>query len=316
MAATTTTTTTVTTTTNGVSNTVTTTNTSSGSSASSSASYWLISYTMQKGETVSGVCNTLGINFDTYSSLIKSVNGISSWNKVSAGKTIYLPTTTAPVSGTSCYAVMSHTIAKGETATSICKAYGTSYSAVQKLISGLNPNSNMNSLKAGATLLVPVPTVITSTTTASTTTSSSSTVVAGTNTTTTGTTNTNTNTGSTGSTTKTYKLSTGTVTDGTIGFTVNGKSVTTAAAGSKVHITVTPGSYKALSSLTLTRADGSKATTISDGEFTMPESDVTVSATFSSGRYIGTSSNGGTVQLTLNGVEVSHAVKGARFRSM
>jgi hypothetical protein len=46
----------------------------------------------------------------------------------------------------------------------------------------------------------------------------------------------------------------------------------------------------------------------------MPESDVTVSATFSSGRYIGTSSNGGTVQLTLNGVEVSHAVKGAKVQ--
>jgi hypothetical protein len=317
MAATTTTTTTVTTTTNGVSNTVTTTSTSSNS-ASASASYWLISYTMQKGETVSGVCNSLGINFESYKDTIKTLNGISSWSKVSAGKTIYLPTTTAPATGTSCYAVMSHSVAKGETATAICKAYGTSYSAVQSLIGKLNPNANMNNIKAGSTLLVPVPTVITSTSSATTTTvASSGSVVSGTTgTTSTGTTSTGTSsTGTSGSSSsKTYKLSTGTVTDGSISFTVNGKTATTAAAGAKVHINVAPGSYKALSSLSLTRADGSKATTISDGVFTMPESDVTVSATFTSGHYIGTSSKGGTVLLTLNGVEVSHAVKGAKVK--
>jgi hypothetical protein len=246
------------------------------------------------------------------------VNGISSWNKVSAGKTIYLPTTTAPVSGTSCYAVMTYTVAKGDTAYSICQNYGTSYSAVQSVMSKLNSSANLSSIKAGSTLLVPVPTVITSTTTSS----SSSTTTTTTGTTTTGTTTTGTTTSgttttgtsSTNSTTKTYTLSTGTVTDGSVSFTVNGKTVTSAAAGAKVHITVTPGSYKALSSLTMTRADGSTAPTISDGEFTMPASNVTVSATFSSGRYIGTSSSGGTVQLTLNGVEVSHAVKGAKVK--
>ena len=48
-------------------------------------SYYLIKYQMRSGDTVADVCNSLGVNFGTYSSMIKDINGIGNWNNVKAG---------------------------------------------------------------------------------------------------------------------------------------------------------------------------------------------------------------------------------------
>ena len=89
--------------------------TSTSGNVSGNVAYWLVPYTMQKGETVVGVCNTLGISFSAYADQIKKINNISSWNRVAAGKTLLLPTSVSPAAGISCYAVIAHKVTQGET---------------------------------------------------------------------------------------------------------------------------------------------------------------------------------------------------------
>jgi len=263
--------------------------------------YWLISYTMQKGETVAGVCNTLGISFSAYGDQIKSLNNISSWSKVAAGKTLLLPSATAPTAGTSCYAVVAHYVSKGETTYNICQNYGINYNANTSLLQGLNPKVSLTNVKYGTTLLVPVPTVVT---TGSTIGGNAGTVVKpGTGTTT------NNGNAVTG---KTYKLSNGTVSGGKINFQVNGVTVTAATAGSKVTVVPVANSGKAIESYKVVYADGSAVLPVSKGSFTMPECDVRVDATFSSGyNLIASPSSHGSVSFTVNGVATTTAVKGA-----
>ena len=101
--------------------------TTTGTTTGASVAYYLIPYTMQRGETVLSVCNSLGINFTNNASLIQTVNGIKSWNNVKAGDTVLLPVTKTPAVGTTCYAVTAHKVASGETTYAICQKYGINY---------------------------------------------------------------------------------------------------------------------------------------------------------------------------------------------
>lgn len=278
----------------------------SGTASSVNAAYWLIPYTMQKGETVAGVCNVLGISFATYSEQIKTINNISKWSKVAAGKTLLLPSASAPAAGTSCYAVVAHQIQKGETTYSICNEYGVSYNANMSLMQTLNKGTSLTNIKYGRTLYVPVATVAGSSSSGST--SGSGTVISG------GSSSSGSTSGSGSSTTKTYKLSTGTVTNGKISFTVNGKTVTSAAAGSTVTIVASPDSMCGLKSVSLKYADGSAVPKITDSTFTMPACDVVVNATFEKGYYMGPISAHGSVTLyNANNVATTTAAKGTEI---
>ena len=279
----------------------------SGTASSVNAAYWLIPYTMQKGETVAGVCNVLGISFATYSEQIKTINNISKWSKVAAGKTLLLPSASAPAAGTSCYAVVAHQIQKGETTYSICNEYGVSYNANMSLMQTLNKGTSLTNIKYGRTLYVPVATVAGSSSSGST--SGSGTVISGGGSSSSGSTS-----GSGSSTTKTYKLSTGTVKNGKISFTVNGKTVTSAAAGSTVTIVASPDSMCGLKSVSLKYADGSAVPKVTDSTFTMPSCDVVVNATFEKGYYMGPISAHGSVTLyNANNIATTTAAKGAEI---
>lgn len=296
------------------SGTVVNTGSSSGSTGnvSGNVAYWLIPYTIQRGETVVGVCNTLGISFNTYSSQIMKINNISSWNKVAAGKTLLLPTAVKPAAGISCYAVIAHKVAQGETTYGICQNYGISYTSNASLMQALNPSVNFNFIKYNTTMLVPVPTVITAGTTGGTTSGG---------TTSGGTTSGNTNSGSTnsgtGSSTKTYTISASSNGGGSVSFTVNGKSATAAAAGSTVTIKANPQSNKTLESVKVVYADNSAVLPVNNGTFTMPECNVRVEAKFGTGYLVSavaSPSGGGSTSITVDNVSVTHAVKGATVK--
>lgn len=288
----------------------------SGSTSTSgvNAAYWLIPYTMQKGETVAGVCNTLGISFATYSEQIKTINNISKWSKVAAGKTLLLPSASAPAAGTSCYAVVAHQIQKGETTYSICNQYGISYNANASLMQTLNKGTSLTNIKYGKTLYVPVATVAgSSSSTGSGSSSSGSGSGSGSSSSGSGS---SSSSGSGSSTTKTYKLSTGTVKNGKISFAVNGKTVTSAAAGSTVTIVASPDSMCGLKSVTLKYADGSAVPKVTDSTFTMPACDVVANATFEKGYYMGVIFKDGKGSAELyneNGVATTTAAKGAEI---
>ena len=277
--------------------------TSTSGNVSGNVAYWLVPYTMQKGETVVGVCNTLGISFSAYADQIKKINNISSWNRVAAGKTLLLPTSVSPAAGISCYAVIAHKVTQGETTYGICQNYGISYTSNSSLLQSLNPSVNFNFIKYNTTMLVPVPTVITAGGSTSGGTSSGGTTSGG------------TTSGGTSSSTKTYSIKSSSSGGGSVSFTVGGKAVTAASAGSTVTIKSNPEAYKTLESLRVVYADNSAVLPVTNGTFTMPQCDVKVEATFGTGYLVGPAVTGsGTLSCTVNNVPVTHAVKGATVK--
>lgn len=284
---------------------------------SGNVAYWLIPYTIQSGETITGVCNTLGISFSSYADLIKSINNISSWNRIPAGKTLLLPTAVKPAAGISCYAVMAHQVTQGETTYGICQNYGISYTSNTSLLQTLNPKVSLTNIKYNTTLLVPVPTVITAGGSNNGGSTSGGNNNGGS---TSGGSNNGGSTsggGNTGSSTKTYAIKSSTSGGGSLSFTVNGKTATAAAAGATVTIKANPNSYKTLDSIKVTTSDKSAVISVNNGSFTMPESDVQVTATFNDGYLVGKGYWGdgsGSLTCTVNNIPVDFAVKGATVK--
>ena len=269
--------------------------------------YYLVPYTMSVGENVSGVCNSLGVNFNIFSPFIKQVNGISDWSKVRAGQTLIIPTPVCPSVGTTCYGVMQHKVTGSDTAYGIATSNGVNYNANKTLLEVLNQTNNLASLTAGQWFYYPVPLTVsvpgtgnpgsTATTTTTTTTTDGN-----------GTTTTTTTT-----TAKLYKLTSGmSASDGTMLFYVNNQAVTAAPAGAKVTIVTDAKSGKAIQSLTVKQSDGKADLHLTADTFIMPSCDVRVDTEIKSGHDINISANySGKASASVNNVTVQAAVKGA-----
>ena len=117
-------------------------------------SYYLAQHTLQYGETVSGVCAALGVDFSSNDATIRKINNITNYNYMMPGKVILIPTKTVPGSG-SYYKIMAHKIVSGDTLYALCASYGLDYYAYSKLISLLNPNAAYYNLLPGNILYMP-----------------------------------------------------------------------------------------------------------------------------------------------------------------
>lgn len=297
----------------------TTTGTVSAAKGSDSVAYYLIPYTIQRGETVAGICNSLGISFTNYADQIKKLNNISSWNKVAAGKTLLLPSPKAPAVGTTCYQVVAHKIGSGETAYNMAASYGVDYGQNTKLLQALNNTSNLAKVKAGSTFYIPVATTITASSTGNT----GSTGNSG-NSGNTGSSDNNNNSGNNSgnnnsgnnSSTKKYSITPNINTAyGTMTFYVNNTAVSSAAAGDKVTVDVNTTDGKAISSLVVKHADGSADVKLEGNTFIMPGCNVRVDAEINSGYDIDIESNYPTITAaTVSGVSASSASQGANVK--
>ena len=303
--------------TTGITGTATTGNTAYATTSTLSTSnnvqtadllgYYLVPYTMSVGDTVSGVCNSLGVNFNVFQSFIKQVNDISSWNKVRAGQTLIIPTPVKPAVGTTCYGVMVHNVTNNDTAYSITSNAGVNYNANKKLLEALNQTSNLGAIKTGQKFFYPVPMTVsvpgTGNPGSTATTTTTTTVTDGNGTTVTQTT----------TTAKLYKLiSNMNSADGTMLFYVDNKPVTAAPAGAKVTIETDTATGKAVQGLTV-KHDGDKADLHLTGDsFIMPSCDVRVDAAIRSGHDITITSNySGKAAASVGGISVQSAIKGA-----
>ncbi len=272
-----------------------------------SLAYYLVPYTMSAGENVSGVCNSLGVNFNIFSPFIKQVNGISDWTKVRAGQTLIIPTPVCPSVGTTCYGVMQHKVGGSDTAYGIASSNGVNYNANKTLLEVLNQTNNLANLTAGQWFYYPVPLTVSVPgtgnpgSTATTTTTTTTTDGNGTTTTTSTTTS------------KLYKLTSGmSASDGTMLFYVNSQAVTAAPAGAKVTIVTDTKSGKAIQSLTVKQSDGKADFLLTNDSFIMPACDIRVDASVKTGHDINIEANySGKAMATVGGVTVMSAVKGA-----
>ena len=303
--------------TTGITGTATTGNTAYATTSTLSTSnnvqtadllgYYLVPYTISAGETVSGVCNSLGVNFNVFQSFIKQVNDISSWNKVKAGQTLIIPTPVKPAVGTTCYGVMVHNVTNNDTAYSITSNAGVNYNANKKLLEALNQTSNLGAIKAGQKFFYPVPMTVsvpgTGNPGSTATTTTTTTVTDGNGTTVTQTT----------TTAKLYKLiSNMSSADGTMLFYVNNQPVTAAPAGAKVSVETNTASGKAVQGLTVKHSDGKADLNLSGDTFIMPSCDVRVDASIKTGHDITIISNySGKATASVGGISVQSAIKGA-----
>ena len=284
----------------------------SAAKGSDTVAYYLIPYTIQRGETVAGICNSLGISFSNYADQIKKLNNISSWNKVAAGKTLLLPSPKAPAVGTTCYQVVAHKIGSGETAYNMAASYGVDYGQNTKLLQALNNTSNLAKVKAGSTFYIPVATTITASSTGNTgsTGNSGNSGSSGNNN------NSGNNNSGNNSSTKKYSITPNINTAyGTMTFYVNNATVSSAAAGDTVTVDVNTTDGKAISSLVVKHADGSADVKLEGNTFIMPGCNVRVDAEIQSGYDIDIESNYPTITAAaVNGVSASSASQGANVK--
>lgn len=122
--------------------------------------YYIISYTMQRGDTVSSLLKTWGMSFKTYSQQILNLNNLSDFNHISAGRTLYLPVNKIELTNDKTLTVLEHTIKSGDTAYSICRSYGMDYNKALSTLKLLNPNVDFAKIKVGQKLYIPVGGVV------------------------------------------------------------------------------------------------------------------------------------------------------------
>lgn len=96
-------------------------------------------YTVQSGDTLSGIAAKFGTNYQTLASL----NGISNPNLIYVGQVLQV---TGSASNSSVY----YTVQSGDNLSSIASRYGTSYQS----IAALNGLANPNLIYAGQTLKI------------------------------------------------------------------------------------------------------------------------------------------------------------------
>ncbi len=117
-------------------------------------SYFLAQHTLQYGETVSGVCAALGIDFDKEDQRIRQINDIVNYNGMLAGSVVLLPTAATPSNG-SYYRVMEHVIQAGDTVYGLCGLYGLNFYNYSALIQRLNNRENLATFYPGEKLYMP-----------------------------------------------------------------------------------------------------------------------------------------------------------------
>lgn len=242
--------------------------------------YYLVPHTMGSGETVIGVCASLGTLYSNRNAkIIKAVNGLSDWTTLRAGSTYLFPVVNDPAPGTACKAVYLHKVVSGDTAYSICNAGGISYSNNVKTIQAVNPDLNLSKIKAGNDFYYPVDIIFSAvpTVTDNSTNSSGGNAASGSGAV--------PSSGSSLPNTKSYKL-TANMDSGSVLFYVNGKAVTTAAAGEKVSVVATTDKGKTVQSMTVKHLDGKADLLLTGDTFIMPQCDVRVDVVVTNGHTV------------------------------
>lgn len=118
-------------------------------------SYYLAQHVLQSGETVSGICAALGMDYNQVIDTIQSLNDIANFNYMLPGKTLLIPMKSVPTSG-SYYKVMVHTMVSGDTVYSLCTKYGLDYYTYESMLQKLNNRTNMTTFYVGEIIYLPL----------------------------------------------------------------------------------------------------------------------------------------------------------------
>ncbi|MBR0039987.1 MAG: LysM peptidoglycan-binding domain-containing protein [Oscillospiraceae bacterium] len=113
---------------------------------------YMVPYVVKAGETIYGICQANGIDFNRYVNLIMKASGITYATNLHTGDVIFLPSGSTASGSVS---VVAHTVAGGETVYGICQTLGVDYNACYNMIVALNPTKNLNAIHTGDVLYFP-----------------------------------------------------------------------------------------------------------------------------------------------------------------
>lgn len=237
----------------------TTTTSAVGLLAGDTVSYYMFDYVVKSGDTLFNICNSVGANMDT----VQKLNNIANPAALRVGQKLSIPSSVVPSSG-SYTKIVAHKVVSGDTVQAICRSYGVDYGKTAGQIKALNNRDNLDAIKVGQTILIPVTGTGAGTGTSQSATSSGTSVITS---------------GATG--TAYYTLNKTGAVGGTYALTVNGQSINGASAGQVVHVVVTPDHGNKLSSIQVTRAyNGTAIQVDNNNNFVMPACNVQVSVSF------------------------------------
>lgn len=262
--------------------------------------YYLVTYKVQRGDTIGSIYSAMGLSYKTYENQVVKLNKLRNINAIQVGQTLTLPTTNPGLSGTTYTTIMAHTMRSGESAYDIaCGSYGLSYNSAQAMLQALNNRDNLGLFRVGETMYIPVAGLV-----------SASTTVPG------GTTGGSTTTGTVSSGVN-YNLVKQTPVNGSFDLQVGGKSVGTASAGQLVSVVCTPDTGYAVDTVKVVKVgDASTGVAVNSSSFVMPSYAVTVSVTFKQAvqsNIIVSSPVNGSVSAMVDGSIVTKAYAGAQI---
>ena len=265
----------------------TTTTTTTTATTGDAISYYLVQYTVKSGDSLYSICNSLGTSYNQYSNMILTLNNLTSAAHIYAGKTLYIPVSSKPSSGTY-YTVVKHTVTAGETMTSICNSYGVNYSSMAKVVQGLNDGYNMNAIKVGQQVLVPTTKDVTPVTTATATVNPTS---------------------------GTYTVNFATAVHGSPYATIGTAKVASANEGNTVTINANPDSGYKLKSVSVVKHTSGAAVTVTNNSFVMPADSVDITVTYETGDYAISCNapSNGSYSILVNGIESDCANNGDKI---
>ena len=221
--------------------TTTTTTAGVGLLAGDTVAYYMFDYVVRSGDTLFKICQTYGANMDT----VQKLNGIANAAVLRVGQKLSIPSSIVP--GGTYTRIVSHTVVSGDTVAKICSSYGVSYTgATITKIKALNNRDNLDVIKVGQKILIPVP-----------------------------------GSGAGGSS----SAGSSAITNGATGaayFTLNKTgSINGASAGQVVHVVATPDHGYKLNKITVVRDyNNTEITVDKNNNFTMPACDVRIVVTF------------------------------------
>lgn len=262
--------------------------------------YYLVTYKVQRGDTIGSIYSAMGLSYKTYENQVVKLNKLRNVNAIQAGQTLTLPTTNPGLSGTTYTTIMAHTMRSGESAYDIvCGSYGLNYNSAQAMLQALNNRDNLGLFRVGETMYIPVAGLV-----------SASTTVPG------GTTGGSTTTGTVSSGVN-YNLVKQTPVNGSFDLQIGGKSVGTASAGQLVSVVCTPDTGYAVDTIKVVKVgDASTGVAVNSSSFVMPSYAVTVSVTFKQAvqsDIIVSSPVNGSVSAMVDGSIVTKAYAGAQI---
>jgi len=229
--------------------------------------YYLAEHTVAPGETVYAICQALGIDFAANSDRIKEINGIGNYNNVKAGTVLKLPTTTVP-SGTYT-TVVAHKVAAGETVMTICMNNGIDFASNQAAIKSLSGVDNLNVIRPGQTIYLPVKNAAAATVPAAAGGAAPAAAA-----TTPAPVNTKAEAGA---------FTVHTSSNGVFHLMVNGQIVNSAKAGETVSVVTVPDQGYKVNDIIVYKTASTERVTVKNSSFTMPAYDITIYVTFRAG---------------------------------